>query len=309
MATFVLVSVTVLAVVLFVFFFSVAKKDMAASVEQKARVIAIQESRIFGGIRNTLIGISQFSEIKSGNRESCDKTFALLLDHINNPVKQFLVIGIANINGDTICSVPSTKSNINIADRDYFKRAVASRDFSFGNYQIGRVSNQPSVSFGYPIIDETGGVRYVVFISLNLKALNDFVQSTGISAGNSVTMTDEDHNILVRYPATNLDFIGKAYKNKDVLEKYEDNEGSAEVTDIDGVPRIIGFSTVRTPNGVGYFHIIVGVSSGDLIANFLPSLSLLWLSVLAAFLILMLAAGWYAGRKIASHLIEEGQIV
>lgn len=102
---------------------------MAASVEQKARVIAIQESRIFGGIRNTLIGISQFSEIKSGNRESCDKTFALLLDHINNPVKQFLVIGIANINGDTICSVPSTKSNINIADRDYFKRAVASRDF------------------------------------------------------------------------------------------------------------------------------------------------------------------------------------
>lgn len=307
-ATFVLVPVTVFAIILSVFFVSAAKKEMAASVEREARTIAVQESRIFGGIRNTLIGISQFSEIKSGNRESCDKTFAVLLDHINNPTKQFLVIGIADINGDTICSVPPFTGKLNIADRDYFKRAVASRDFSFGNYQIGRVSNQQSVSFGYPIIDETGGVRYVVFISLDLRALNNLVQNTDMYGGNSLTMTDEDHNILMRYP-TNPDFIGKVYKNKDVLEKYENNEGSAEVTDIDGISRIIGFSTIRTPNGVGYFHVIVGIPSSDLITNFLPNLSFFWITILAAFLMLMLVAGWYMGRKITSHLSEEGQIV
>ena len=303
-ATFILTPVVIFAIILSIFFISVAKREMAADVEQKARVISIQESRIFNGIRNTLLGVSQFSEIKSGNRESCDKTFAVLLDHINNPEEQFLNLGIADVNGDIVCNALPLTGKFNIADRDYFKRTVASRDFSLGNYQIGRATNQETINFGYPIIDETGSVKYVVFLALDLKTLNNIIGKIDKSLDNSLTVTDENHNILVRYP-TNPDFIGKIYKNKNVIEEHESNEGSAEVMDIDGVPRIIGFSTVRTPNGVGHFNIIVGVSSSDLFANFLPSLSLFWILILAVFLVLMFVAGWYVSGKIIVHLREE----
>lgn len=303
-STFVLVPITIIAIILLTFLFSAAKKDMAAGAEQEARLIAVQESRVFAGIRNTLLGISQFSEVKAGNRRDCDKTLALLLDHINVPEKQFLNIGVADMNGNVICNALPFSGTINIADRDYFKRAVSTRDFSFGNYQVGRVTRQETVNLAYPTIDETGGVRYVFFVALDLKALNEMVGKfvgKDVSDNTSLTVTDEDYNVLVRYPAA-FYLVGKTYGRKDVIENSK-NEGSAEIIDVDGVPRIVGFSTIRTPSGLGHLNVIVGVPAYDF-NYFVPGISD-WVWIFVVLLFLAVSAGWYAGGKTINHFEAE----
>jgi len=43
----------------------------------------------------------------------------------------------------------SFRTPINVADRAYFKMALQMHDFAIGDYQIGRITNLPAISYGY----------------------------------------------------------------------------------------------------------------------------------------------------------------
>ena len=55
-----------------------------------------------------------------------------------------------------------------LGDRVYFRRALETREFAIGEYQVGRLTEKASVNFGYPVLDDAGDVHAVVFAALDL---------------------------------------------------------------------------------------------------------------------------------------------
>ena len=46
-----------------------------------------------------------------------------------------------------------------VGDRVYFRRALETRDFAIGEYQIGRITGKATLNFGYPVLDDAGHVQ------------------------------------------------------------------------------------------------------------------------------------------------------
>ncbi len=278
------------------------KQEIGVNAEREARIIAVQESRVFENIRNILIGVSQFTEVKTMNSKNCNKTMSILLGHINTPTKQFLNIGVADFNGDVFCSALPIPKNNNIADRDYFKRTVATRDFSFGNYQIGRATGVATINYGYPIMNEIGSVQFVVFIALDLNSLNKTVGDVKVPGSSTLTVTDGNNVVLVRYPENNS-VIGTTW-GENLINDVSNGEGSKEALDIGNVPRIFGFSRINSPNGLSYLHVIVGISISELMNQF-PFNFTLWGILFFLMIVFTAVMGWLLGERIIRHLSSE----
>jgi len=63
--------------------------------------------------------------------------------------------------GNILCSsldLTEQQKKLNASSRRYFQEAKETKKFSVGTYQVGYVTQKPSVGFGYPLIDSQGNV-------------------------------------------------------------------------------------------------------------------------------------------------------
>ena len=79
----------------------------------------------------------------------------------------YVNLGVAEPDGDLSCSAVPLQSSVNVSDRLYFRRAMETRRFAIGDYQIGRVTLIPSLNYGYPVLGDEGNVQAVVFAALH----------------------------------------------------------------------------------------------------------------------------------------------
>ncbi len=132
-----------------------------------ARTASANYERLFDATRQLLVMLTRLSAVRVDNPEACSARLGEILR--DSPL--YSNIGVANLKGDIFCSGLAASKEINIVDRSYFQRALRDRGFSVGEYQIGRRTGKPTINFGYPILDEEGVVRAVIFAALDLNWL------------------------------------------------------------------------------------------------------------------------------------------
>ena len=113
--------------------------------------------------------------------------------------RQFVNIIVADAVGHVRCSAVPSNSLVNVADRDYFQKAIRLRDFSLGHYQASRISGRNTLVLAHPIIDEKGKVSSVVAIGLDLVWLNEILDRAELPAGAILSLLDDRGNLLAGY--------------------------------------------------------------------------------------------------------------
>ncbi|MDD5336216.1 MAG: hypothetical protein PHS32_20970 [Rhodoferax sp.] len=147
-----------------------------------ARVMALEQQRLIERIHEILSSIARLPKV---GRElpwnECNRTFVArrqLEPNLNNIV-------LALPNGDVICSATPGSGSTNLGDRDHFKAAIETGEFSVGGYLVGRDTHKPGIGFALPLLDEAGVPRAVIAATLNLAWLEQEVtiprQSRGLS--------------------------------------------------------------------------------------------------------------------------------
>jgi PAS domain S-box-containing protein len=194
--------------------------------------------RVVEGTHQLLIGLAQVDSISTlSSLGEC----AAFLAQVRTRFPQYANLGVADQNGNVICSALPMKTAVNIGDRTYFQRAVQNRNFSTGDYQIGRITGQPQVSFGYPILRPSGGVQGIVYAALDLGWLSHLVEDNPPPAGIAVSLIDRQGTILARYPDPNQ-WVGKQLTDQNLLAAFQSQKaGTTEGVGIDGVQRLVGF--------------------------------------------------------------------
>ncbi|MBC1221350.1 PAS domain S-box protein [Nostoc sp. UCD122] len=255
-----------------------------------ARLAANNQKQVVEGTRQLLIILAQLPVVRQGNSAECNQ---LLTDMLKQH-SAYANFAVLDGQGNPICTGIAYSGSVNLRDRSYFQRALQTRKFVVGDYQIDRVTKKATLNFAYPILDKAGRVQTLVVAALDLAQLNQLAAQVKMPQGSVLSLVDKKGTLLVRYPNTQ-NWVGKSLSPDAFARmKIAQVEGIDEVTSFDGVPRIFAFIPLgdNPVNPDGYIRI--GIPKSEVFAN-ADSLLFRNLISLGAVTFLAIAAAWVGG--------------
>jgi serine phosphatase RsbU (regulator of sigma subunit) len=281
------------ALVLTLYTASEQRRLAATAVQQDAlrvaRLAAAGQERLIEGAHQILILIAQLSQVRGNDEAACNA----LLGDLLKQYPLYSNLGVIATNGAVFASAVPLPQSVNLSDRSYFRRALASRAFAMGDYQIGRITGRASINFGLPVLDARTNVQRVVFAALDLLWLNDYTARANLPPSARVTVIDRNGIVLVRYPDAEQLVGGPATEVPIVRTMIERHgEGTAQMLGSDGKPMLYAFTPLSTVAGSGLVYISIGIPEEVAYAevNRMATRNVAWLGVVG---VLALAAAWF----------------
>jgi signal transduction histidine kinase len=265
-----------------------------------SRLVSADYERLIEDARQLLVTLAALPAVRDRNPAACNTLFADLLARRSS----YANLAVVDLDGNVICSALPMTGQVYVGDRAYFQRALETRDFAIGDYQIGRVSGKAALVFGYPVLDDAGHVRAVVIASLDLAWLNELASQAGLPPGTMLTVIDRNGTILSRHPDEGK-WVGKLMPESPVLSAIltQQGNGTTEAPGTDGIPRLFSFAPFGGRAQTANAYVSVGIPAAVAFAgaNQMLALNVAGLGLVAA---LALAAAWVGGNLFIVRQIQ-----
>ncbi len=256
---------------------SVVKLDML----DLARIASAEQGRLIDGARFQLVTLARLPELRRADPTACNATFAKLLKRF----PPYVTLAAAKPNGDVFCSGLPLPGPVNLADRGYFQRTLRTRDFTVSEYLIGRIGGRATLMLAYPSIEDSGVVRAVVIIGLDLAWLTQAAAKAQLPEAATVTVRDRNGTILAHYPDPKR-WVGQTVPEVPVVKAMvtQQREGTAEAPDQDGVPRLYAFARLPSTSGGGDVYVSIDIPTAIAFAdvNRRMARNVAWLGMMTA---------------------------
>jgi hypothetical protein len=227
------------------------QRQMAARQVQEhalrlVQLVSDEHNQLLEGARQLLTGLAQIPEVRHRHAEVCSAIFADVLKRF--PI--YANVGAVQPTGELFCSGVPSRGPVNVADRAYFQRSLATRDFAVGEYAMGRITGKAIIVMAYPAVDDAGTVQAVVFVGLDVSWLDQFVARTRLPEGSTVLLLDRHGTILTHHPDP-ATWAGRSIPEAAVVQAIltRQGEGTMETTGLNGVTRLYAFSPLRDGSG------------------------------------------------------------
>jgi len=277
--------------------------------------------RIAGEIRQLVAGsqqlasaLSQLHDVRNPNPAAVQPLLARILRL--NP--QYVNIAITDHNGAIWVSGRSVAMPCSVADRQYFRNASATGEFSSGEYAVGRVTGKPTLGFSHPLFDVSGEFNGIISITLEINNFCDLPAQSEFPPRTSIVLLDHRGTILSR-TLNNTMYRGKPFQKK-LFERIvnEGDRSTFRAFGIDGIERFSSHRKLRlagetTPD----LYIRAGISIHDALAE---TNRILLMSSMVSILAIVVAFGcaWLIGKRsvvdcvnaleVASRRVAEGDL-
>jgi PAS domain S-box-containing protein len=230
----------------------IARQDrqrQTAALRQRSqdmvKLAARKEDEMIAGTRQLLRALAESSQVQSARWANCTK----LLRTLFADYPRYANLGVIRTNGNVAASALPLTNTVSLADRAFFQRALATRDLSIGDYEVGRISGKPSFNLGYPVFDLSGRVQAVVFAALDLDWLNgsDYALQMQLPEGATWTKIDGKGTILARYPPPGRWLVGQPLPEQSLLKTFLARKDAVmEAVDPQGISVFYDFTSTRS---------------------------------------------------------------
>jgi signal transduction histidine kinase len=265
-----------------------------------SRLVSADYERLIEAARQLLVTLAALPAVRDPNPVACKTLFAGLLERRSS----YANLAVIDADGNVICSALPMTDQVYVGDRAYFQRALETRDFAIGDYQIGRVSGKAILVFGYPVLDDAGHVRAVVIASLDLAWLNELARQAGLPQGTILTVIDRNGTILSRYPDDGK-WVGELMPEPVVLNAIltQKGDGTTDAPGTDGIPRLFSFAPFGGAAQSADAYVSVGIPAAVAFAgvNRILARNMAMVGLVAA---LALAAAWVGGNLFIVRQIQ-----
>ncbi|MDD1621404.1 MAG: response regulator [Methylococcaceae bacterium] len=261
--------------------------------EGLAVLVAEKENRLINETRQMLAILSHVPSMTVPELlPRCDGFLRSLRQQ--NPL--YANIGMVDEQGNLVCSALPFDAPINFADRPWFRRTVAAKDFAVGDLLVGRLSKVPSLGMGYPIFGEDGRLRMVLYATLELSGLQKTVKQVPLPQGAVVAVVDTSGILLARHPDPANEWTGKPAPEREALEGMlaSDCRGFAEFPGQDGVIRLNSIEPLQRIDGK-CMYVRVGVPK-DEVYEPVKARAMRDIAVLLTMTALLLAIAWFGSH-------------
>ena len=271
-----------------------ASTQVSAEALRLARVAASDQQRVIDEARLVLSMMVALPEVRDGDLSACNAMMVRLRDELGS----FQSLGVIDVQGTIVCSALPEALGVSVADRTYVQRALATRRFAVGDFQIGRASRTANINFGHPILGDDGTVHGLAYASLNLNWLNRYAAEAQLPTGSTLTVLDTAGTILARHPEPER-WVGQSASGlrllADLMARLD--EGTAEGADVDGDARIFAFVSLNRPEQGGRTSLIVGVPAATAYANAQRDLFRDLLVLVTTWLV-VLGLSWFGAERL-----------
>ena len=156
-------------------------------------------------------------------------------------------VGVWSITGDSIAALDrrALSRAVNVADRRYFRDAIARRELAFEGPVQSRITNLSIIVFARPILDADNRVLGVISMSFRAAALIDQLDPVGMISRDSLVTIFNDRGIVVSRSIDPQLWVGKQVGDvAGLMAAFATRSGTREETGIDGQRRLAGYSAV-----------------------------------------------------------------
>lgn len=194
-----------------------------------ARTHSKIQSKIINETRAFLHNLAQFDAVQQPSSEQCSRFLANVIKVNSNYVN----LGVPDKNGNLLCNAQALKHSVNVYDRPYIKKALTTRSFSIGEFQIDRATKLTSINFAYPVLDsKRGNLVGVAVAVISLDWWNEILSESYLPINTVAYITDSQNKILATFPTSN-NLLGTALDIQDNTSRYKNavSEGYALLSD------------------------------------------------------------------------------
>ena len=219
-----------------------------------ARHLADDQERLLEGTRQILADLAGMPEVRAGDPARSKIFFALLMKQYPG----YSSLSVSDPAGNVRFSLPATQGLVNLSGRPWFRRAVETKDFSVGEFQVGQLSGRHILVAAYPALDENHEVVAVLAAGLDVAWLNQLASAQPLPAGAVLELVDRGGTVVARYPEQRQ-AIGRPLAEAGVAARMARvAEETVEYTADDRVTRIYAFTPIRGRVETG-LRLVVGV--------------------------------------------------
>jgi serine phosphatase RsbU (regulator of sigma subunit) len=261
------------------------------------RIATSNQAAHIEAARELLTAFARFPQLRPANAGACNAFLGEML----RAMPLYSNFGVVEPNGNLRCSAVPLTAQINVADRAYFRKSSTTRAFAVGDYVIGRVTQQPSITYAYPLLTPAGDIESVAFAAQNLSWLTTALANLEFPSGAVLAVVDSTGTVLARIPEAK-GTIGKALPERAVLEAMAAHPNGSVFTldDENGVRRLWAHAPLIEGHDL---HTLIGVPEGVAFADVDRRL-MRNAAGLAIVTVLALGAAWFGARRIILRQVD-----
>jgi two-component sensor histidine kinase len=252
------------------------RNDATAITLTAVREIARRSEYAVRDTEHLLSALRLDPEIRDVLQPECNRRMA---EHLAaNPL--YTSLGVADSQGNLVCSSVPPATQVNFADRSYFIAARDTRSFAISELLIGRVNNRVSVGVGMPLVPSTDLFKGVIIAGIDFHQLISVLAGEALPAHTTVTIADANGTVILRNEDREK-WLGKSLADTSLAGVLRSNKpGAIEVRGADGQQRLHGFQHLSFKPGSVDGYIIAGIPSSGIYAHANSSLRRnLWIIV------------------------------
>jgi signal transduction histidine kinase len=158
----------------------------------------------------------------------------------------YATLGRADLTGAVDClQLDGGQPGLRITDRDYFVRARETGQFIVGEFMHGRIRRLPTLAFSYPLRDDRGEIRHIMFANVDLTVLSRELETTTRMDGTTVSLLDRNGALMARSADAERFFGIKKTTDAQLAMMRERGEMVSTLAGPDGVRYVVAVVAVR----------------------------------------------------------------
>ena len=246
-------------------------QDRAKEIDSALITLAVRAGNIANDLDEKVQGTAQlhFGLGRALNLDNPTKAdCSAFLSAVREEYPQYTGILTINPDGHLFCDSLQTNRSLDLNDREYFKKALVTKDAVTLQPAVGRLTGTSVLQIAYPARSASGQLKFVLLASFNLQKFAAF-HNQRISDSMDILLVDKSGIVLV--PPQSMSWsspIGTSITNTDIFRFTEGGQiaGRAkEVTGINGRKQFWAVATSHPYRDAGLF-VMVGVSKDVLVA-------------------------------------------
>lgn len=223
-------------------------KQIAAASEEFANITqhsADTQREVISSVE-TMLKSAAYIRASSGIGRSCE----ILRASLPTNLPWIRSIMIASKEGLVQCSTMNMQVGLNLADRDYFRKAQETHDFVFSDYLFGKTNGRPMMMAAYPVAAINPEEDAVVVAGINIDWLSKIMSNLGGRPGISSLLVDSA-GVVIAAPGDQTSMVGRPLDSVPLMAAIAEKAlsadaptGSLSFTASDGSNRTISFSRI-----------------------------------------------------------------
>jgi diguanylate cyclase (GGDEF)-like protein len=270
-------------------------QDRAREIDSALVSLAMQASNIASDLDEKIQGTAQLHfglerarDLDSPNRAGC----SAFLSAVREEYPQYTGILTINPDGSLFCDSLLTNRDLDLNDREYFKKALVTKDSVTLQPVVGRLTGTSVLQIAHPAHSAAGQVKYVLLASFSLQKFAAH-HNQRISSPMDILLVDKSGTVLV--PPMGMNWTnpaGTSVAGTDVF-RFADRHTAGraeEIVGIDGSKQFWAAATTPAIRDAGLF-VMAGISKDVLVG---PANTRLYqdLTVLMAISLVLFAGVW-----------------